>query len=266
MVFQNQENNNLQTSVNYVYLRVMCIVECYGCSDVGLRRTNNEDAFVINPDLGFFALADGMGGAAAGEVASQAFAKTVSEVFSKNGKQPERDILELVQKSFRLANERVLGLAENNPHNHGMGCTAELIAFDYQKFVLGHVGDSRTYFLRNGQMQQITHDHSLVQGHIDRGVISKNEAKESSKRNIILRAVGTDETLSVDLIRGEVLPGDCFLLCSDGLTDMVEDSYIENILVSSSGNLSEKAECLVDLAKAAGGDDNITVVLCEIER
>ena len=195
-----------------------------------------------------------MGGAASGEIASQTFAKTVSEVFSKNEGQSERDILELVQKAFRLANERVLDLAENNPYNHGMGCTAELIAFDNQKFVLGHVGDSRTYFLRHGQLKQITHDHSLVQGHIDRGIITKYEAKESSKRNIILRAVGTNETLSVDLIRGEILPGDCFLLCSDGLTDMVEDFDIENTLISSSDNLSKKVEHLINLAKAAGGN------------
>lgn len=247
----------------YIYT-IMYKVVCYGYSDIGLKRSNNEDAFIINPDLGFFALADGMGGMAAGEVASQTFAKTVSEVFSKNKNQSERDILELVQKAFRLANERVFGLAENNPHNHGMGCTAELIAFDYQKFVLGHVGDSRTYFLRHGQLKQITHDHSLVQGHIDQGIITKYEAKESSKRNIILRAVGTNETLSVDLIRGDVLPGDCFLLCSDGLTDMVEDSDIKNTLISSSDNLSKKVRNLIDLAKAAGGKDNITVVLCEI--
>lgn len=238
-------------------------INCFGYSDIGLKRSNNEDAFVINTDLGFFALADGMGGAASGEIASQAFTETVSEVFLKNERQSERDILELVQKAFRLANERVLGLAENNPHNHGMGCTAEVIAFDNQKFVLGHVGDSRTYLLRHGQLKQITHDHSLVQGHIDQGIITKYEAKESSKRNIILRAVGTNETLSVDLIRGEILPGDCFLLCSDGLTDMVEDSDIENVLISSSDNLSKKVEHLINLAKTAGGKDNITVVLCE---
>jgi protein phosphatase len=242
----------------------MNTVNCYGYSDIGLRRSNNEDAFVINHDLGFFAVADGMGGAASGEIASQAFADAISDVFSKNERQSERDILELVQKAFRLANEKVFSLAENNPNNHGMGCTAELIAFDGQNFVLGHVGDSRTYFLRNGKLKQITHDHSLVQGHIDRGVITKHEAKESSKRNVILRAVGTNEALSVDLIRGEVLPGDCFLLCSDGLTDMVEDSDIENTLISSSDNLSKKVEHLINLAKAAGGADNITVVLCDI--
>ncbi len=243
---------------------VMTSVNCYGYTDIGLRRSNNEDAFIINHDLVFFALADGMGGAASGEIASQTFVKTVSDVFSENERQSERDILELVQRTFQLANEKVLGLAENNPNNRGMGCTAELIAFDGQNFVLGHVGDSRTYFLRNGQLKQITHDHSLVQGHIDRGVITKHEAKESSNRNIILRAVGTNEALSVDLIRGDVLPGDYFLLCSDGLTDMVDDSDIENTLISPSNSLSKKVEYLINLANTAGGADNITVVLCEI--
>ncbi|MCP5003566.1 MAG: Stp1/IreP family PP2C-type Ser/Thr phosphatase [Planctomycetes bacterium] len=242
----------------------MYTVECYGYSDIGLKRANNEDAFVLDLDLGFFALADGMGGAASGEIASKTFAETVSEVFSKNEKQSERDILELVQNAFRLANERVLDLAENNIRHHGMGCTAELIAFDGQKFVLGHVGDSRSYLLRHGQLKQLTHDHSLVQGHIDRGTITKYEARKSSKRNIILRAVGTNETLSVDLIRGKFLPGDGFLLCSDGLTDMVDDSDIENTLTSSSENVSKKVEHLINLANEAGGKDNITVVLCEI--
>ncbi len=239
-------------------------IVCYGMSDVGIKRSNNEDAFIIKPDLGFLALADGMGGVASGEVASQIFAETVSEVFSKNKRQSEQETLELVQKTFRLANERILNQADKNLQHHGMGCTAELIAFYYQNFVLGHVGDSRTYFLRQGHLKQITHDHSLVQGHIDRGLITRFEAKGHSKRNIILRAVGVNDTLSVDLVRGTVLPGDFFLLCSDGLTDMVDDSVIENVLLSSAENLSGKVEQLINLAKSSGGKDNITVALCEI--
>lgn len=248
----------------YISINIMYKIVCYGKSDVGLRRSNNEDAFIVKPDLGFLALADGMGGVASGEVASQIFAETVSEVFSKNERQSGQKTLELVQKIFRLANEKIFNKANNNPHHHGMGCTAELIAFYYQNFVLGHVGDSRTYFFRQGRLRQITHDHSVVQGHIDRGLISKYEAKGHSKRNVILRAVGVNETLSVDLIRGTVLPGDFFLLCSDGLTDMVDDSVIEKVLLSSTENLAEKVEQLINLAKSAGGKDNITVVMCEI--
>lgn len=248
----------------YISITIMYKIICYGKSDVGLKRSNNEDAFIVKPDLGFLALADGMGGVASGEVASQIFAETVSEVFSKNKRQSEQETLDLVQKIFRLTNEKIFNKANNNPHHHGMGCTAELIAFYCQNFVLGHVGDSRTYFFRQGRLRQITHDHSLVQGHIDRGLITRFEAKEHSKRNVILRAVGVNETLSVDLIRGTVLPGDFFLLCSDGLTDMVDDSVIEKVLLSSAESLSGKVEQLVNLAKSAGGKDNITVALCEI--
>jgi len=235
----------------------------YGKSDVGLKRTNNEDAFVVKPEMNLFAVADGMGGAAAGEVASQLFVETALEVFSTNPVKSEQEILELVQEAFRLANERILKHTIENPHHQGMGCTAELIAFSDQNYVLGHVGDSRAYLFRKGQLRQMTRDHSLIQDQIDQNLITPDEAKRHSLRNIILRAVGAKETLAVDLIRGKGLPGDLFLLCSDGLTDRVDDPLIQEIL-SLPADLAQKVEKLIDLAKSKGGFDNITVVLCEI--
>ena len=235
----------------------------YGKSDIGLKRSNNEDAFVLEPDLGFFALADGMGGAASGELASQIFIETVLKVFSKVDERSEQETLEFVQKAFSLANESILNRAGEDHHHHGMGCTAELLAFYGQNYVLGHVGDSRTYHFRQGQLRQMTKDHSLIQDQLDQGLITHDEARRHAHRNIILRAVGVDQVLAVDLVKGKCLPGDIFLLCSDGLTDMTDDISIQNVL-SLPLHLAQKGKKLIELSKSAGGYDNITVVLCEV--
>jgi len=241
----------------------MLKIGSYGKSDPGLKRTNNEDAFVVRPEMNLFAVADGMGGAAAGEVASQMFVETSLEVFSTHSERSEKKMLELVQEVFRLANERILQHAMENPHHQGLGCTAELMIFLDQNYVLGHVGDSRVYLFRRGQLRQLTRDHSLVQDQIEQGLLTPIEARNHSLRNVILRAVGIDETLALDLLRGKSFPGDVFLLCSDGLTDMVEDISIQDVLLSPL-HLGQKVEALIDLAKSAGGKDNITVVLCEV--
>jgi protein phosphatase len=235
----------------------------FGQSDIGLKRSNNEDAFIVRPEKGFFAVADGMGGEAAGEVASQLFIQTVIEVFSQIDCSSEGDIYQLVQESFRLANQYILSRAKINLQEQGMGCTAELIAFDNQNFVLGHVGDSRTYILRQGKLQQLSHDHSLVQDQIDQGLITPAESRKHTLRNIILKAVGANEILVTDLVRGKWFPGDLFLLCSDGLTDLVDDAYIQEALLIPI-SLPQRVERLIHLAKSKGGYDNITVVLCEI--
>ena len=235
----------------------------FGKSDVGLKRANNEDAFLLRPDLGFCLVADGMGGAAAGELASGIFTETALEVFSKTVSRREKETLDLVQKAFAWANERVLDHVKDNPEHKGMGCTAELIAFFNEGFVLGHMGDSRTYRLRNGQLKQLSKDHSFVQDQVDQGLISQAEARNHPMRNIVLRAVGVKESLALDLVRGKATPGDLFLLCSDGLTDMIDDALIEDVLFPKSA-LPQKVERLIELAKSAGGFDNITVVLAEV--
>ena len=144
-----------------------------------------------------------------------------------------------------------------------MGCTAELIAFSDEDFVLGHMGDSRIYRIQNGQLKQLTKDHSLVQEQIDEGLISPEEARKHSLRNVITRAVGIEEKCDIDILRGKTYSGDLFLLCSDGLTDMVDDNLIRKVL-SSPIDLPQKTEKLVEMAKIAGGKDNVTVVLSEI--
>ena len=235
----------------------------YGKSDLGLRRSNNEDTFLVRTELGLSILADGMGGAAAGELASQIFVDTGLEIFTGAHARTEQQGLELLHKCYKLANERILRHVIENPRHEGMGCTAELLLFVDEKFVLGHVGDSRTYLYRNGQLRQLTKDHSLVQDQLDKGLITPAQARKHRLRNVILRAVGTQETLVVDFIRGKASPGDIFLLCSDGLTDMIDDRAILEVL-SLPATIPEKTEALIRSAIAAGGYDNVTVILTEV--
>lgn len=242
----------------------MMRMNCAGKSDIGLRRSNNEDAFIMKPDLGVIALADGMGGAASGEVASRIFVDTVTKMFSQGNRQSEQEVTQLVKSAFSLANEKMLKQGREHPEHSGMGCTGELLAFCDYTYILGHVGDSRTYLLRNGRMKQLTKDHSLLQDQIDRAIMTASEARAHPLRSVIMRAVGISETLAVDLIRGTSLPGDLFLLCSDGLTDRVSDERILEYL-SLSVNPGQKAARLIDAANDEGGYDNITVVLCHVE-
>lgn len=240
----------------------MVNIEFSGKTDVGLVRSNNEDTFVVSSEAAYCLVADGMGGAAAGETASQIFAQTAGEVFVPHCCTDETSVLSSVQETFQRANDLILSHVTRHPEHTGMGCTAELMAFSPDGFVIGHMGDSRTYLFRDGLLRQLTKDHSFVQEQIDQGVISPDEARGHKMRNVILRAVGVRPSLELDTICGSVHPNDMFLLCSDGLTDMVEDSNISNIL-QQNGKLPAKTLRLIELAKEAGGKDNITVVLAQ---
>lgn len=238
-------------------------IEYIGKTDVGLVRPNNEDTFLINHPSDYCLVADGMGGAAAGETASRIFAQTAQDVFEKSKPQTEQDVLVCVQSVFTRANDSILSHVAKHPEHQGMGCTAELLAFTGSGFVIGHMGDSRTYRFRNGALKQLTKDHSLVQDQIDQGLITEDQARNHSMRNVILRAVGVRPSPALDTLRGPVYEGDLFMLCSDGLTDLVEDVEINKIL-RLEGDVALKCEHLVELAKKAGGKDNITVVLASI--
>lgn len=236
----------------------------FGKSDSGLKRPNNEDAFTTKVEMGLNVLADGMGGAAAGEVASQIFTQTVLEVFSPPFSQTDQNsLLERLQRSFELSNEKILKHVRENPHHQGMGCTAEVLVFFDKRFIVGHVGDSRTYLFRNNQLRQLTRDHSLVQEQLDQGLIDLAQARNHRLRNVILRAVGMGEELAVDFIRGKARVGDFFLLCSDGLTDMIDDEAIQSILIPSD-SIEGKVNKLIESAIVAGGHDNVTVILSEV--
>ncbi len=240
----------------------MLRINHFGRTDAGRVREVNEDAFILKPDLALFAVADGMGGEEKGEVASRIFIEAAAEVFSRPAQRSEEEMAGLVQEAFALANERVLNWARANRIGR-MGCTAELIAFCGPDYAVGHVGDSRTYRFREGLLSQLTRDHSFVQAQVDQGLLTPAGARKSPLRNIILRAVGTQKGLDPDILPGKAFPGDIYLLCSDGLTGMLEDPMIEGILARS-WDLSRKGNRLVEEANLAGGTDNITVVLCEI--
>src|SRR5665647_123907 len=210
----------------------MIRIESCGRTDVGLRRSNNEDAFVSAPELGLLALADGMGGAASGEVASGIFADTVRELLSTGAPSAVEEAEVLVRKTFLLANRRIRELAARAPEHKDMGCTGEMVVFTDDRYVVGHVGDSRVYLFRGGRLLQVTKDHSLVQEQVDQGVLTPGQARVHACRHMILRAIGIHDALAVDLISGKAYPDDFILLCSDGLTDMVGDHFIEERLTS----------------------------------
>jgi serine/threonine protein phosphatase PrpC len=204
-----------------------------------------------------------MGGAAAGEIASSIFVETARDIFLNVSGRSREEVTRCVQNVFVESNKKILEHVKTYPDHKGMGCTAELIALSDEGVVMGHIGDSRIYRYQDGNLEQMTHDHSLVQDQLDQGLITPAEARKHPHRNVINRAVGVRNGHAVDLLNETVLLGDLFLLCSDGLTDLVEDAEIRAVLASPD-SLHQKAEKLIELAKAGSGKDNITTVLCEI--
>ncbi len=227
-------------------------------TDTGRRRRRNEDAYVCEPPL--FAIADGMGGAQAGEVASGLAAAVLAE--AGGDERGEDRVRSLIQE----ANRRVFRRSSEDAAASGMGTTmtVALVDADTGTIVLGHVGDSRAYRVRGGELDQLTEDHSLV-GELRRsGQLSREEAEAHPQRSVITRAVGTEPDVDVDLETIRAEPGDLFLLCSDGLTDMVSDGEILSLL-EESNDLDAAARALVDAANRGGGEDNITVVLFQLD-
>ena len=232
-------------------------------TDIGLLRSNNEDAYLIMPEAGVFAISDGMGGAAAGEIASRYFIETAQAVFRGRAPSSSETNNQLVRKIFRRSNERIFEHTAQYPDDEGMGCTGDLLVFDGDRYVVGHAGDSRIYVLRDGILRQLTKDHSFVQRLVDSGTLTPEEAKHHPRKNIIMQALGIDPSVSFDILEGAGLNHDIFLLCTDGLTDMVADSAIQHILASSL-SIQQKVNELMAAAIAAGGRDNVTVILCEL--
>jgi serine/threonine protein phosphatase PrpC len=226
-------------------------------TDPGRRRRNNEDVFVCEPPL--FAIADGMGGAQAGEVASGLAAEALREGEEGAGTSEER-----VNTLIQAANRRVYEKAQEDMALAGMGTTLTLALVNEGSVTFGHVGDSRAYRLRDAKLEQMTDDHSLVAELTRAGKLSEEEAESHPQRSVITRALGTDPDVDVDVFNVETHEGDIFLLCSDGLSDMVGDEKIEEILERHRGNLKKGAQELVKAANRGGGEDNITVLLFEV--
>lgn len=232
-------------------------------TDKGLKRTRNEDMCGVSIEDNYYVVADGMGGSAGGDVASTLFFETVSEYYKGPKDLSLEEGKEQVISCFKAANSTILSHVEKNPSLSGMGCTAELLTLWQDMFLLGHVGDSRTYWFDDGELKQLTRDHSLVQDQVEKGVMTERQAGKSKLKNVLLRAVGVKADLDVDLIFGKVIPGSIFLLCTDGLYNMIGKDQMLPVLAYDAP-LALKCEMLVDMANDAGGRDNISVTLVEI--
>jgi protein phosphatase len=222
-------------------------------SDTGRKRRHNEDSYVVAPPL--FAVADGMGGAQAGEVASKLAAAALEDTDPGTISGPEK-LTQLIQE----ANRRVYERASADPSTSGMGTTMTVALVEGDAVTIGHVGDSRAYLVRNHELEQLTEDHSLVNELLKSGKLSRAEAEVHPQRSVITRAVGTDPDVDVDAFVITADIGDVFLLCSDGLTDMVADDEILQIVEKSPEDLDRVTKSLVAAANRGGGEDNITVV------
>jgi PPM family protein phosphatase len=225
-------------------------------TDTGRKRRHNEDAYVCEPPL--FAIADGMGGPQAGEVASRLAAAALRESGASGG--GERRIADLIQE----ANRRVYDRSNTDPDTSGMGTTITVALVDDGTVAFGHVGDSRAYLIRAGGIEQITEDHSLVNELLKTGKLSPEEANTHPQKSVITRALGTDPDVDADTFTIAAEPGDVFLLCSDGLTNMVDEDSILELVERDRDDLDAALRALVRAANRGGGEDNITVVAFEI--
>ena len=225
-------------------------------TDTGRKRRHNEDVYVVDPPI--FAIADGMGGANAGEVAAALAADALRE--TADGGSGEKAVVTLIQE----ANRRVYQQATEDTAKSGMGTTMTVALLDDGRVRIGHVGDSRAYLIRDGELSQLTDDHSLVGELVRSGKLTPEDAETHPQRSVITRALGTDPDVDVDTITIETRSGDLFLLCSDGLYSMVGNDRILELVERNRRDLDATAKALVAAANKGGGDDNITVVAFEI--
>ncbi len=244
-------------------------------TDTGRVRDHNEDAIGSKPELGLMVLADGMGGYNAGEVASGIAVQIVSTLAEEYAKREDRDAIDphsgLMRQSIVLrdavyrANKIIFQTAQSQTHCEGMGTTIVACMFYDNKVSVCHVGDSRAYRVRNGKLEQMTMDHSLLQELVDRGFYSEEEAQRSTNRNYVTRALGVEPTVEVEVHEHAVERGDVYLLCSDGLPDMVDDDDIHLTIKTFNASLEVVGQQLVDLANDHGGRDNISVMLAQVK-
>lgn len=236
-------------------------------TDPGLARENNEDSVALDEPVRLGILADGMGGYNAGEIASgmaTTFIKSeLGRWLSQAGRHANaREVRRAMEICVDNANRSIFNAANSNPHYSGMGTTLVLGVFQDGKLLLGHIGDSRCYRLRGGVIAQITKDHSLLQEQMDAGLITPEQAATSSNKNLVTRALGVEDAVLLEVNEHRVEPGDIYMMCSDGLSDMVDDEGIARIL-GNDAPLEQKVGQLVDAANANGGRDNISVLVAQ---
>lgn len=250
---------------------------CFGMTDVGRAREKNEDNFILIPGQGLYIVADGMGGHASGQLASKLAVIHISEFICIRSREagyqapyPNTQQLPPLQhtlvSAIRHANERIYIEALKDPRHDGMGTTiVSILDPKDDQLILAHAGDSRIYRYRNDQLAQVTRDHSLLNHMLDTGKLTEAEAENFPNKNVIFRALGLKDDLKVEIRAVPKRAGDLYLLCSDGLTDLVEDWTIAEVLADAQRDLKKACKTLINLANHNGGKDNITVMLLAVE-
>ncbi|MBS4096685.1 MAG: Stp1/IreP family PP2C-type Ser/Thr phosphatase [Sulfuricella sp.] len=240
------------------------VLEIVKLSDPGMVRSHNEDSVGADAGAGFAILADGMGGYNAGEVASGMTVAMLTDNLKAALRDDCRDLRALAGDEVQKTNGAVFQAAQSQPQYNGMGTTIVLTVFCDNRVTVAHIGDSRLYRLRGEQFEQITRDHSLLQEQIDSGMISREDARHSHNKNLVTRALGVEAGVAVEVNEYPVEIGDLYLLCSDGLNDMVTDEDIQLTLSLMGANLEMAAQQLVQMANDNGGRDNVSVILVRV--
>lgn len=243
--------------------------EFFSATDTGRARSNNEDSVALDESAGLAVLADGMGGYNAGEVASGMLTAFIRSELGRwlqeaSASATEQEVRRAMDICVDNANRAIFQAANANPQYAGMGTTLVLSVFRDMRLLVGHVGDSRAYRFRAGRLTQITRDHSLLQEQIDAGLITAEQAAFSSNKNLVTRAVGVEDSVVLETHVHELHPGDLILMCSDGLSDMLDDASIERVLQAHDA-LAAAGAALIDAANQAGGRDNIAVILARVQ-
>jgi protein phosphatase len=236
-----------------------------GMSDVGRCRRVNQDMFLLDESLGLYAVADGMGGHAAGEVASDLAISALAESLRQQKREPSgwssAEAAEMLRTGFREGNRKICESVRMREEWRGMGTTIVAMVLTEGRAIVAHVGDSRAYLLRKGEFRQLTSDHSWVNEQVKLGLLTEEQAHRHPMRNIVTRALGNEPEVPIDLTGEDVRAGDVFLLCSDGLSGMLADREIGEVLAAQGGVPRVACRELVDRANARGGEDNITVIV-----
>jgi serine/threonine protein phosphatase PrpC len=249
-------------------------IRCVGVTDTGKVREHNEDTIATDGDIGLLVLADGMGGYNAGEVASGIAVKTVLNLIREQVEREDLTVLDkdtgmtrpsiILRDAIVRANKIIYQTARSQPQCEGMGTTIVAALFFDNRVSIAHVGDSRMYRLRSDRFEQVTMDHSLLQELVDRGFYSAEEAQRAANKNYVTRALGVEPNVDVELQEAIVHKGDVYVLCSDGLSDMVEDDDIHLTISTFSANLDTVAKQLIQLANDNGGRDNVSAVMAQV--
>ena len=243
-----------------------------GLTDMGMRRHNNEDAIAWDAELGLALVADGVGGNNGGEVASSTAVRCIKSdlqaalrgAANEAGAASEHGRAAMVHELVRRANRRILSMAERDPKLYGMGATLAVALLTDDRVVIANIGDSRVYRMRGDAIEQLTRDHVLTRELVERGSMSEQEAAKSHVGNVLIRALGMTGELKLDLVQHPMQSGDVYLLCSDGLTGMLSDDELAELLTDPAADLREVAQQAVALANQRGGRDNISVILMRI--